>query len=67
MAEYFIKFRIPTGRLLPPYILEGSEVYEAESAKEAIEKALEEYKKGLRGVGADYDDHPLNIEDVRKI
>jgi len=67
MSEYLIKFKavIPDNFLgLFPRTFTGSEVYEANSAKEAMQKARDEFKEIMLG----YDEEiEFSITDVSKI
>jgi hypothetical protein len=67
MSEYQIKMRVPTYNLLPPYHISGIEVYEADTAKRAIEMAKAEFREAISTNADVPDDLKLEIVEVMKL
>ena len=63
MSEFFIKFKAHYG-FLNMMSIEGSEVYEADTAKKAQEKCIAEFKDAA---GIHEDEIQFIIEEIRKI
>lgn len=68
MAEYLVKIEASAGYFMPRKY-HTSEIYEANSAKEAKEKCLKEFKDACRKEGVDPDDDDINfaVTDIKKI
>lgn len=64
MSEYFVAFKATIGSLLS---MTGSEIYEADTAKEAMEKARLDFRTHLIAEGGDEEDAELTITEVRKV
>lgn len=64
--EYLVKFKARVTGLFGP-TFEDSEVYQAESAKEAIDMAKEQFKKEMRLHLISSDEVKFSVTDVRKI
>lgn len=64
MPEYQVKFKVRTGNLLPPYFIEGVEVYDAATGHLAIEAAKAEWQAKA---SIDTDEYSLQVTEVTKL
>ena len=67
MSEYQVKFRVKIPGLLFSRQIEGVEIYEAETAKDAHKQAIEEAQASMRMSMLDTDDLQVEILDIKKI